>query len=105
MQWEVKETCSCSLSHGFGLPQVTSGHYRSRELWKFVFLRWRKTKNILKCLKPLLHTCNCPVLWSREHGVFLGFLIRQRLHTRLLIVLNSHCFLGFSPLVSVSSGI
>lgn len=55
--------------------------------------------------KTLLHTCNCPVLWSREHGVFLGFLIRQRLHTRLLIVLNSHCFLGFSPLVYVSSGI
>lgn len=88
-----------------GLPQVPQGTTDQGAAETSGFEVEEKTKNILKCSKPLLHTCNCPVLWSGEHGVFLGFLRRQRLHTRLLIVLNSHCFLGFSPLVSVSSGI
>lgn len=51
MQWEVKETCSCSLSHGFGLPQVTSGHYRSRELWKFVFFEVEENQEHIEVLE------------------------------------------------------
>lgn len=104
MQREGKSFCR--LPHRFGLPEVSSESTEdrvNRYCGNSQLFKWRKSKNILD-LKILLHTCNCPVLWFREHGVFLGFLLRQRLHTRL-IVLNSHCFLGFSPLVYVSSGI